>query len=107
MNKLSTCFRKSIGWFDWYSDQPRLLSNRLTKFTSACGVALSILFLLTCLLIFVPTFAKYVRKEYLEQTIETMDPVDSDQARNYVTGRDIFIGFAARRRSDGMPVDLT
>jgi hypothetical protein len=106
MNKISNFFRKSIGVFDWYSDQPRLRSNGYSKFTSMCGMVLSVLFLLAALLIFAPVFSKYVRREYLQQTVISSANLSSSDTY-FVTGRDFFWAVSVRRRNDSQEVDMT
>lgn len=107
MSALWKCISTTFGFFDVYTEHPKLRTNGQGRFTSCLGLLLSIGLALTCLLLFVPAANDYVQGKYLEQAVTSVESPTTAREMDVVTGRDIFMGISVRLKNTTEEVDIT
>lgn len=71
MTAIYTGIENFFRYWDIYSEQPKLRTNGRSRFTSCCGLLLTLAFIATSIAVVAPVLRDYINGKYVEQVFKT------------------------------------
>lgn len=70
MTAIYTAIENFFRYWDIFSEQPKMRVNGRSRFTSCCGLLLTLAFIATSIAVVAPVLRDYIDGKYVEQVIK-------------------------------------